>query len=418
MTGGLFDCLLWRENIFGGIVMKFGKKMLKAMSLLAGAALMGAVLTGCGGGGEKKADNGAKAGGEIKIGANFEMTGGVANYGSANFKGLDLAIEEINAKGGVLGKKIVLVKADSKSDPAEAANAATKLISSDKVKAIIGPATTGGVMAEIQIANDAKVPVIGPSATSPKVTVENGQVKPFVFRSCFIDPLQGDVMATFATKTLKAKTAVIYVDSSSDYSKSLGDVFKEKFEAAGGKIAMQEAFLQKDQDFKATLTKLKGANADVIFVPAYYEEVGKIVKQARELGITCPILGTDGWDDTKTVELAGKDALNNTYFSTHYSDQDKEVQGFINAYKKKYNEAPNVFAALGYDAGILLADAIKRAGSDDPVKITKALEETKDLAVGTGKITMDKNHNPIKSAVILEYKDGKTVMKEKITPKA
>jgi branched-chain amino acid transport system substrate-binding protein len=224
-------------------------------------------------------------------------------------------------------------------------------------------------------------------------------------------------MATFASKTLKAKTAAVFIDSSSDYSKSLGQVFKEKFEAAGGKVVIEEAFLQKDQDFKSTLTKIKAANADVIFVPAYYEEVGKIVKQARELGITVPLLGTDGWDDAKLVEIAGAASLDNTFFSTHYSDQDKEVQGFVEAFKAEYNKDANVFAALGYDAGKMLIDAIKRAGSDDPEKIRKALEETKDLQVATGTITIDKNHDPIKSAVILEMKNGEKILKEKITPK-
>ena len=223
-------------------------------------------------------------------------------------------------------------------------------------------------------------------------------------------------MATFASKTLKAKTAAVYMDSSSDYSKSLAQVFKEKFEAAGGKVVLEEAFFQKDQDFKATLTKIKGANADVIFIPAYYEEVGKIVKQARELGINSPMLGTDGWDDAKVVDIAGAGALNNTFFSTHYSEQDSEVQGFVEAFKAEYNKAPNVFAALGYDAGKMLIDAIKRAGSDDPEKIRQALEETKDLQVGTGMISIDKNHDPIKSAVIIEMKNGIKTMKEKIMP--
>lgn len=195
-------------------------------------------------------------------------------------------------------------------------------------------------------------------------------------------------------------------------------MFKEKFEAAGGKVVMEEAFLAKDQDFKAALTKLKTANADVVFVPAYYEEVGKIVKQARELGFTQPFLGTDGWDDPKVADIAGADALNNTYFSTHYSDKDEEVKGFVDAFTKEYGHAPNVFAALGYDAGKMLADAIKRAGSDDPEKIQKALEETKDLKVGTGTITMDKDHNPIKQAVILENKNGDRVMVAKIMPDA
>ena len=387
--------------------MKFNKKSLRMAGMLLGVAMLGSVFAGCGD--EAKSD-------EIKVGANFEMTGNVANYGSATLDGLKLAIKEANDAGGVNGKKINLVTVDNKSEASEAVNAATKLISDDKVKVVVGPAVTANVMAESQVANDNKIPVIAPDATSPAVTVENGQVKPFIFRSCFIDPQQGEVMATFASKDLKAKTAVVYIDSSSDYSKSLGQVFKEKFEAAGGKVVMEEAFLQKDQDFKATLTKIKTANADVIFIPAYYEEVGKIVKQARELGITQPLLGTDGWDDTKVVDIAGADALNNTFFSSHYSEKDKDVQSFIESFKKEYNHAPNVFAALGYDAGKMLIDAIKRAGSDDPEKIQKALEETKDLQVGTGKITMDKNHNPIKSAVILEMKNGEKEMKAKIAP--
>ena len=387
--------------------MIFSKKSLRLACAVLGTALLGSVFAGCGS---------KESGDTIKVGANFELTGNVANYGNATIEGLQLAIDEANEAGGINGKKIELVSVDDKSEAAESINAATKLISDDDVKVIVGPATTGLVLAETQTATDAKVPIIAPCATSPEATVENGKVKPYVFRSCFIDPQQGEVMATFAAKELKAKTAVIYVDNSSDYSKNLAKVFKEKFEAAGGKVVMEEAFLQKDQDFKATLTKLKTANADVMFVPAYYEEVGKIVKQAREMGINSAILGTDGWDDTKVVDIAGADALNNTFFSTHYSEKDAEVQGFIEAYKKKYNRAPNVFAALGYDAGKMLVDALKRAGSSDTEKIREALEATKDLKVGTGTISMDKNHNPIKTAVILEMKNGEKELKAKIAP--
>ena len=387
--------------------MIFSKKSLRLACAVLGATLLGSIFAGCGS---------KESGDTIKVGANFELTGNVANYGNATIEGLQLAIDEANEAGGINGKKIELVSVDDKSEAAESINAATKLISDDDVKVIVGPATTGLVLAETQTATDAKVPIIAPCATSPEATVENGKVKPYVFRSCFIDPQQGEVMATFAAKELKAKTAVIYVDNSSDYSKNLAKVFKEKFEAAGGKVVMEEAFLQKDQDFKATLTKLKTANADVMFVPAYYEEVGKIVKQAREMGINSAILGTDGWDDTKVVDIAGADALNNTFFSTHYSEKDAEVQGFIEAYKKKYNRAPNVFAALGYDAGKMLVDALKRAGSGDTEKIREALEATKDLKVGTGTISMDKNHNPIKTAVILEMKNGEKELKAKIAP--
>ena len=387
----------------------FFSKKLRLASALLGVAMLGSVFAGCG--------NDKAASDEIKVGVNIEMTGNQANYGNAGLEGIRLAIKEANEAGGINGKKITLVEADSKSEAAEAVNAATKLISDDKVQVILGPAVTANVIAESQVATDNKVPGIGFAATNPDVTVENGQVKPFIFRSCFIDPQQGTVMAKFATKELKAKTAVMYIDSSSDYSKSLGKVFKETFEAAGGKVLMEESFLAKDQDFKAALTKLKTANADVIFVPAYYEEVGKIVKQARELGITCPMLGTDGWDDPKVADIAGVAALNNTFFSTHYFSEDPGAKSFIDAFTKEYGHAPNVFAALGYDAGKLLVDALKRANSTDPEAIRKAIEETKDLQVATAKITMDPaTHNPIKDAIIIENKDGKYTFKGRIAP--
>ena len=387
----------------------FFSKKLRLASAFLGVAMLGSVFAGCG--------SDAGSGDTIKVGANIEMTGNQANYGKAGLEGLKLAIKEANDAGGINGKQITLVEADTKSEAAEAVNAATKLISDDKVKVIVGPAVTANVIAESQVATDNKVPVIGFAATNPDVTVENGQVKPFIFRSCFIDPQQGTVMAQFATQELKAKTAVLYIDSSSDYSKSLGKVFKETFEAAGGKVVMEEAFLAKDQDFKAALTKIKGAQADVIVVPAYYEEVGKIVKQAREIGITTAMLGTDGWDDPKVADIAGAAALNNTFFSTHYFAEDPGAKSFIDAFSKEYGHAPNVFAALGYDAGKLLVDALKRAGSDDPEAIRKALEETKDLQVATAKITMDPaTHNPIKDAIIIQNVDGKYVFKGRIAP--
>lgn len=371
--------------------------------------MLSTVFAGCGG------DSGSSD--EIKVGANIEMTGNQANYGNAGLEGLRLAIKEANEAGGINGKQIKLVEADNKSESAEGVNAATKLISDDGVKVIVGPAVTANVIAESQVATDNKVPVIAFAATNPDVTVENGAVKPYIFRSCFIDPQQGTVMAQFASKELKAKTAVMYIDSSSDYSKSLGKVFQETFEAAGGKVVMQESFLAKDQDFKAALTKIKAANADVIFIPAYYEEVGKIVKQAREIGITATMLGTDGWDDPKVADIAGASALNNTYFSTHYFAEDPGAKSFIDSFTKEYGHAPNVFAALGYDAGKLLVDALKRAGSDDPEAIRKAIEETKDLQVATAKVTMDPaTHNPIKDAIIIENVDGKYVFKSRIAP--
>ena len=393
--------------------MLFGKKKAKLAALLVGGLMACGIFTGCG---EQGAGGGGSNGNEIVVGSNFEMTGNHAQYGVNASNGFKLAIKEANDAGGINGKRIKVVEADAKSEAAESVNAATKLISDDKVIAMVGPAVTANVIAESDVAAQNKVSVIAPAATNPDVTVENGELKPYIFRACFIDPQQGTVMAEFAAKDLNAKTAVLYLDSSSDYSKSLGKVFKEKFEADGGKVVMEEAFLAKDQDFKATLTKLQTANADVIFVPAYYEEVGKIVKQARELGITAAILGTDGWDDSKVIDIAGKDALNNTYFCTHYFEGDPNVKNFLEAYKKEYNADPNVFAALGYDAGKMLVDAITRGGEDNE-KIRESIESIKDLQVGTGKITMDaKTHNPIKGIVVIETKDGVRELRTTIAP--
>ncbi len=390
----------------------FGKTNFKLATLAVGGLLACSLLAGCG----EESGGGSSDANEIIVGSNFELTGNHAQYGQSSANGFKLAIKEINDAGGINGKMIKIVEVDSKSETAESVNAATKLISDDNVVAIVGPAVTANVIAESQVATDNKIPVIAPDATNPDVTVENGEVKPYIFRSCFIDPQQAEVMAEFASKDLSAQTAVLYLDSSSDYSKSLGRIFKETFEAAGGTVVMEEAFLAKDQDFKAALTKIQTANADVIFVPAYYEEVGKIVKQARELGITATILGTDGWDDSKVVEIAGADALNNTFFCTHYFEGDEEVQGFIAAYQKEYGTAPNVFAALGYDAGKMLIDAIQRGG-DSAEKIRDNLENIQNLQVGTGKITMDmKTHNPIKGIVVIENKNGARELRTKIAP--
>ncbi|MBP2626791.1 MAG: hypothetical protein H6Q68_1502 [Firmicutes bacterium] len=387
------------------------KRKLSFIGLLIVVSLLGVMLTGC----SSTATTDSK---EIKIGGNFELTGGVANFGKQTMQGIQLAFKEANAAGGVLGKKLVLVTADNKSEPSEATNAITKLITQDKVVMVLGPIASSNVLATLQVGQDNKVPVLTATGTNSKITVDNGKVKPYAFRACFIDPFQGSVMANFATKTLKAKTAVIYIDSSSDYSKGLAESFEAQFVKNGGVIVAKEAFLQKDQDFKATLTKIKGMNADTIFIPAYYEEVGKISKQAREIGITTPLIGTDGFDDPKVVDIAGAEALNNTFFSNHYSAQDTDprIQKFVAAYKAEYGQEPSALAALGYDSALMAIDAIKRANSADPVKLRDALEQTKNLQVVTGVITLDGDHNPIKSAVVIEMKDGKQVFKEKINP--
>jgi len=372
------------------------------------------VMAGC----NSSASSDGEKGGTIKIGANLELSGGVASYGQSAKEGIELAIEEINKKG-IDGKKLELVTVDNKSDAAEATSGALKLATQDKVVAMIGAATSTNTLAQVQIAQDNKIPLITPTATNATITFKDGKLNDFVFRTCFIDPFQGTVAANFATNDLKAKSAAVLIDSSSDYSKGLAASFKKAFKANGGKVVAEEAYVAKDTDFHATLTRIKAANPDYVFLPGFYEEVGLVVKQAREIGLTVPFMGGDGWDSPKLVDIAGAASLENTYITNHYSsgDSDKKVQDFVSAFKAKYDgKSPDAFGALGYDTVYFLADAIKRAGSSDPKKIQKALAETDGLELVSGKVKLDKNHDPIKAAVILEYVNGQQQYKTKVNP--
>ena len=375
--------------------------------------VLASVMSGCGG--DKKND--AAAGDTIKVGASFELTGNVANYGKAILSGAKMAIDEVNEKGGVNGKKLTLVESDNKSEPSESGNSVTKLVTQDKVVAIIGPATSGCVAASAPITTANKVPQIAPSATAPAITMDNGKVRDYMFRACFIDPFQGQVMAQFADNTLKVKNVAILYDSSSDYSKGLADVFQKTLESKGGAVVAKEAFLSKDLDFKAALTKIKATNPEAIYVPGYYEEVSKIIKQAREIGINVPLLGSDGWESPKLAEIAGKDALHDCYYVSAFSaqDQDPSVQKFIKDYKAKYQKDPDIFAMQGYNAGLVLADALKRSNNATGEKLAKAIAETKDLPIASGKLTYDANHNPIMSALIISLDGGTANLKEKIS---
>ncbi len=384
------------------------KQMLCAVTAMGMLAL---AVTGCGGGSSSDT---------IKLGANLEMTGTNATFGQSATNGAKLAIKEVNAKGGVLGKKISLVVADNKSEAAEAANAMQKLISQDKVLGVIAPIASSSVIAGAQVNMDGKVLAISPTASNPKVTVDpaTGKTRDYLFRAAFIDPFQGSVMANFATKTLKGKTAALYIDNSSDYAKGLGQFFKETFIKNGGTIVAEEAYLAKDTDFKSTLTKIKATNPDIVFVPGYYQEVGMIVKQGREIGIKAAILGGDGWDSAKLPEIAGAEALNNTFFANHYSPDDNSpaIKTFVDSYKAEYGETPDAFAALSYDATMMIIEAIKRAGSEDTVKIKDELAKTKDYQAVSGVITLNETHDAVKSAVVIEMKDGKQTFKEKVNP--
>ena len=391
------------------------KRVTKLLSVLAAGAMFMSALTGCGGGGSKGAD-----GDTIKIGGVLEMTGGSASFGISSKNGIDLALKKINEKGVLGGKKLSLVVADTKSEASEATNGMQKLISQDKVVAVIGPNQSSAVIASGAINNGAKVVDITPMGTNPDVTFDpkTKQVKPYSFRTCFIDPFQGTVMASFASNELKVKKAAIYIDNTSDYAKGLAQFFKENFVKNGGQVVIEEAYLQKDTDFKSTLTKIKAAQPDFIYIPGYYQEVGLIVKQAREMGITVPMAGGDGWDSAKLPEIAGKAALENTFFSSLYSPDDTSDlnKNFVAEYKKAYNTNPDVFAALAYDSALLVAKAIEDAGSADPAKIAEAMAKIKGFKGVSGEVTFNEQHNPIKSAVIIEHKDGKQTFKTKVNP--
>ena len=388
------------------------KRVSKVLTALVLGTVLAGLAAGCGGG-EKKADT-------IKVGANLEMTGGSASYGISSKNAIELAFKEINEKGGINGKQLELVVADNKSEAAEATNAMQKLVSQDNVVAVIGPNLSSSVIAASAINNSAKVLDIAPMATNPYVTVDqaSGKTKDFNYRTCFIDPFQGTVMAKFATAELGVGNAAVLIDNSSDYAKGLAQFFKENFVKEGGAVTAEESYLQKDTDFKATLTKIKATNPDFLYVPGYYQEVGLIVKQARELGMNMPIAGGDGWDSAKMHEIAGAAALNNTYFSSLYSPEDSSDinKNFVAAYEKAYGQKPDVFAALSYDSALLVAEAIKNAGSTEPAKISEAMAKINGFSGVSGSVTFDDKHNPVKSAVILEYKDGAQSLKTKINP--
>lgn len=387
--------------------------MKRNLLAVAAAAVSLGLLAACGGGGT---GSGAEADPDvIKVGVNYELSGPVATYGDANVKGIEMAFEEINAAGGVDGKQIQIVKYDTKSEPAEATTLATKLMTQDDVLTIIGPATSGSFKATIPPANQHKIPVVSGSATAEDVTVSNGQLQEYAFRTCFSDSYQGTAMANFAAKNRDAQTAVIVKDTSSDYAKGLADNFKATFEANGGTIVGEEGYVAGETNFNSIMTRIKSLDFDVIYLPGYYEEVGLIIKQARDLGITQPVLGGDGFDSPVLLERAGAEALNDVFFTNHYSslDQDPKVQDFISNFKEKYGEDPNAFNALGYDTAYFVADAIGRATELTGEAVKQAMEDTTDFAAVTGSFSIDENHEPIKPALVIELKDGVQVAAEK-----
>ncbi len=352
-------------------------------------------------------------GDEIVIGAYFGNTGGFATFGQSSTKAIRLATDEINASGGVLGKQIKLVVEDDQCKPEEAANAAQKLIQQDKALCVIGEVASSNSLAAAPICQKAVTPMVTPSSTNPKVT----QTGDYIFRVCFTDDFQGKAMARLAADKLKAKTACIFSDVSSDYSKGLSKVFREVFTGGGGKILGEESYTQGDKDFRAQLTKFKGLNPDVIYIPGYYGEVALILLQGRQLGIKATCLGGDGWDSPKLVEVAGE-AANGGYFTNHYSKDDPNpvVQKFVKDFQAKNQEVPDALAACAYDAMRIVAEAIKAAGKADRTAVRDALAKIKDFDGVTGKITIDANRNAQKPMTILSVKDGKQTFVQSIPP--
>lgn len=382
--------------------------MLSAKRLATLLIVTALALTGC----KKQGD--AQDSPTIRIGEFASLTGKEAAFGQSSHKGTVLAIEEINAAGGVLGKKIELIAEDNQSKQGESATIVKKLISRDKVVAILGEVASMRSLEAAPICQASKIPMISPSSTNPRVT-ETGD---YIFRVCFIDPFQGTVMAKFAKNTLKARKVAVLTSMSSAYSVGLAKFFKETFTADGGTIAIEQRYSEGDKDFKAQLTAIRGAGVDAIFVPGYYTEAALISKQARELGLTIPLFGGDGWEAPQLVEIGGK-AVEGTYYSTHYSPENKSpaVQEFVSKFKARWNgETPDAMAALGYDSVLVLVDAIKRAGSVESAKIRDALAATKDLVGITGTTTIDENRNATKSAVIITVRDGQFKFVEAIAP--
>ena len=352
---------------------------------------------------------------EILIGEYGSLTGGIATFGISTKNGSELAFQEVNAKGGVLGKQIKLLVEDDQSKPEEAGTVVTKLINQNNVSAVLGHVASSHSLAAGPICQSNQIPMISPSSTNPRVT----QVGNYIFRVCFIDPFQGAVMAKFAADTLKLKKVAILVDVRSDYSVGLQTFFRQQFRQLGGEVVVEQSYSQGDSDFRAQLTAIKAANPEAVYLPGYYTEVGTIVHQARELGITVPFLGGDGWDSPKLWEIGGP-SLNGCYLSNHYSTDDPNpaVQKFVADYKAKYGQTPDALAALAYDAARILAASIEKAGSTDGPKVRDAIAATRDFPGVTGSISINADRNAVKPAVILKIENGKFLLVETIKPEA
>ncbi|HEY4641525.1 MAG TPA: ABC transporter substrate-binding protein [Thermoanaerobaculia bacterium] len=342
---------------------------------------------------------------DIPVGLYGAMTGSEAAFGQATMQGVKLAAEEINANGGVLGRKIRLVIEDDQGKAEEAASAVTKLITRDNVIAVIGENSSNQSLAAAPICQSNQIPMISPSSTNPNVTKKGD----YIFRVCFIDPYQGKALALFARQNLNLTNAALLIDNKNDYSVGLGKVIHDEFTRLGGKIVAEQTYAGGDSDFRPQLTTIKSANPQVLFVPGFYTEAGQIASQARDLGITVPLLGGDGWDSPAVVAIGGK-AVDGCYFSDHYfvGEERPAVQRFVREINKRTGKNPDANSALGYDALHILANAIAKAGSLDRKAIRDQIATTKDYDGVSGVITMGPDRDPIKPVAMIKIDGGTT----------
>lgn len=371
------------------------KKRMTALALVCMLSL--ASLVGCGGGSGDSASSD-----KVKIGGLAPLTGNLSIYGTTTDNGIKMAIEEVNAAGGVLGKQIDYICYDEKGDATEAVNAYNKLMQSDKIDALIGDVTSGPSIAVAQQAAKDGIPMISATGTAVDITKAGENV----FRVCFIDPYQGETMADYAVKKLNAKSAAVLYNTSDDYSVGLMEAFTKTADELGLKIVAKESYAKGDVDFKSQLTKIAGQNPDVLFIPVYYEDVALIAQQAKSAGVKAQMLGADGWDGV-LGKVDDKSVLENAMYCSGFSvqNQDQAVQDFVKKYTDKYGDTPTGFAAQGYDAAKLLVQAIEKAGSTDKAAVVEAMKSIEYNGV-TGKIVFDEERNPIKGVIVNKLTGG------------
>jgi branched-chain amino acid transport system substrate-binding protein len=356
----------------------------------------------------------AAAGDTIKIGEYACLTGKEASLGTSSHMGTLLAVEQINAAGGVLGRQIELITEDTRSKDGESSTAVRKLIARDHVVGILGEVASSRSLEAAPICQASKIPMISPGSTNERVT----EIGDYIFRVCFVDTFQGRVMAKFALTRLKAKRVAIFSSSTSAYSVGLARYFRQAFIDGGGEVVAEPKYAEGDRDFNAQLTAIRAAGADAIFSPGYYNEGALIVKQARGLGITVPIFGGDSWEAQALMDIGG-DAVEGAYLCSHYSPEDPSprVQTFIAAYRKRYGDVtPDSNASLGFDSALVMADAIRRAGTTEHRALRDAIAATKDFEAVTGRITINERRDASKNAVIIQVRNGRFQFVESVAP--